>query len=325
MLSEFNIHLSNVFDATVILSEEQQTIILMLYCKQNVACDAPSGWMKSTMLYLLAHKVYQTIGMQTILTAENHLQENELVLAERLGLRVGVVGDSVERFDLDPKKDKYDLIFVPYSFFCSKQKCKEFANYFNSKIAYWGVDHPCLKKSLWPVLRDCNNTLGSNMFLMSKEGYENLDLNGFLSYKINQNINCEYIQDITLKDSSDKLKWLCDHSQQLNGQGLVYCNDENMCRIISKLLRKRRVKAEEYIDVCSSSNQERVHYLTNSFSNGGLPILVTTQNIGTNLTNPNLRFVIHFDMPKDMRVYRLHVGQLGQLATMPTVINLHST
>lgn len=88
------------------------------------------------------------------------------------------------------------------------------------------------------------------------------------------------------------MKWLIDNAGLLHGQGLIYCNDEAICKTISKQLRKKKIKAEAYVDVFDSSNKERVNYLTNSFSNGGLPVLVTTHSVGKNLTNPNIRFIV---------------------------------
>jgi superfamily II DNA/RNA helicase len=79
------------------------------------------------------------------------------------------------------------------------------------------------------------------------------------------------------------------------------------------------IKAEAYIDVANSCKKEHINYLTNSFSNGGLPILITTQEAGKNLSNPNIRFVIHYDVPANPDLYKLHVMQIGKLANEPIV------
>ena len=74
-----------------------------------------------------------------------------------------------------------------------------------------------------------------------------------------------------------------------------------------------------YIDVMNPKKSERVNYLTNSFTGGSMPILITTQKIGTYLSNPRLRFIIHYDIPSDRKEYQLHISQIGKLAAQPVV------
>ena len=81
--------------------------------------------------------------------------------------------------------------------------------------------------------------------------------------------------------------------------------------------------AEAYIDVANPEKRERINYLTNSFSNGGLPVLITTHNVGKNLSNPRIRFIIHYDMPAGEQLHNLHISQIGQLAENPTVYDLY--
>lgn len=320
-LENCNAHLAEKFGSEHVLTAEQQQVIINLRHRQNVACDAPSGWMKSVMLYLVAQHEHSKTGKQTILTAEAHLQENELVLAEKMGLLCGSIDGHISDFDKDFKKTKYDVIFIPYPLFSEQQKMAEFISYFDGKIAYWGLDHPILAKDSWSHLCAAGEALGATMYLMSKEGFDGLSLAG---YAVHSSKDCTNypLSKVTLLSEEDKMKWLIENIDLLHGQGLIYCNDEAICKTISKQLRKKKVKAEAYVDVFDSSNKERVNYLTNSFSNGGLPVLVTTHSVGKNLTNPNIRFIIHYDVPGDRELYQLHLSQIGQLAVDPMISDL---
>lgn len=273
------------------------------------------------MLYLVAQHEHSKSGKQTILTAEAHLQENELVLAEKLGLRCGIFDGTISDFDKDFKKDKYDIIFVPYRLFCEQHNISEFVAYFDGKIAYWGLDHPVLAKDCWSLLCAAGEELGATMYLMSKEGFDGLTLTGYAMHKSVSSAD-RLSSKVTLFSEEEKMKWLIDSISLLHGQGLIYCNEEAVCKTISKQLRKKKIKAEAYVDVFDASNKERVNYLTNSFSNGGLPVLVTTHSVGKNLTNPNIRFVIHYDVPEDRVLYQLHLSQIGQLADDPLILDL---
>ena len=323
LIAEFTTILEERFGSSLKLNSSQQQIICSLFRGNKVAFNAPSGSMKSVILYLLAQKEHQASGKQTILTAESHLQENELVLADRLGLKGGVVVGSMAEFLADFKKDMYDIVFVPYEFFKQHENIIPFIDYFSGKVSYWGLDHPASEKAIWAQLNNCCTALDATMYLMAKDGFPDLDLSGFDFYEIHDNTETSLVKKQTFYASEERLKWLISSLDKLYGQGLIYCEDEATCKALSKHLRKNKIMAEAYIDVANPEKRERINYLTNSFSNGGLPVLITTHNVGKNLSNPRIRFIIHYDMPADEQLHNLHISQIGQLAENPTVYDLY--
>lgn len=321
LITEFNSILEDRFGPTHGLTVAQQSIVLALYHGKSVACNAPSGSMKNIMLYLLALKEHQNSGKQTLLTAEAHLQENELVLAERLDLKGGIISTMAE-FLADYKKDKYDIIFVSYEFFKKHENIAPFVDYFTNKVTYWGLDHPASAQDIWMQLNNCGVALDAVMFLMDKVGFGSLDLSNYQRIDIAGTADLGVVKKHTLFSHEEKLKWILANLDELNGQGLIYCDDEATCKSLSKSLRKNKVMAEAYIDVYNPEKKEHTNYLTNSFTSGGLPILVTTHEAGKHLSNPHIRFIIHFDIPEDQELYQLHITQIGQLATDAVVHDL---
>ncbi len=321
LVAEFNSILEDRFGAKHRLSAAQQNVVLALYHGQSVACNAPSGSMKNVMLYLLALKEHQLSGKQTLLTAEAHLQENELVLADRLGLKGGIISTMAE-FSADFKKDKYDVIFVSYDFFKKHENIAPFVDYFTDKVAYWGLDHPASAPDIWMQLNNCGVALDAVMFLMDKVGFANLDLSNYQRIDIAGTTDLGVVKKHTLFAPDEKMKWLLANLDELGGQGLIYCNDEATCKALGKVLRKNKIMAEAYINVSNPEKKEHINYLTNSFSSGGLPVLVTTQEAGKNLSNPRIRFILHYDIPEDQELYQIHVTQIGQLATDAAVHDL---
>lgn len=321
LIAEFNAILEERFGTEHRLSAVQQKIVLALYHGNSVACNAPSGSMKNVMLYLLALKEHQISGKQTLLTAEAHLQENELVLADRLGLKGGIISTMAE-FLADFKKDKYDVIFVSYEFFKKHENIASFVDYFTNKVAYWGLDHPASAQDIWMQLNNCGVVLDAVMFLMDKVGFADLDLSNYQRIDIAGTTDLGVSKKHTLVAHDEKLKWLLANLDELNGQGLIYCDDEATCKALSKSLRKNKIMAEAYINVTNSEKREHINYLTNSFTSGGLPVLVTTHEAGKNLSNPRIRFIIHYDIPEDQELYQLHIAQIGQLATDAVVHDL---
>ena len=321
LVAEFNSILEDRFGAKYRLNIIQQNVVLALYHGQSVACNAPSGSMKNVMLYLLALKEHQSSGKQTLLTAEAHLQENELVLADRLGLKGGIISTMAE-FLTDFKKDKYDVIFISYDFFKKHENIAPFVDYFTDKVAYWGLDHPASAPEIWMQLNNCGVALDAVMFLMDKVGFANLDLSNYQRFDMAGTTNLSTVKKHTLFAPSEKVEWLLENLDELSGQGLIYCNDEATCIALSKSLRKNKIMAEAYINVSNPEKKEHINYLTNSFTSGGLPVLVTTHEAGKNLSNPRIRFIIHYDIPEDQELYQLHITQIGQLATDAVVHDL---
>lgn len=322
LIAEFDSILEERFDEDHKLTKKLQEVVLDLYHGKSVAFNAPSGSMKNVLLYLLAHKEHQASGKQTILTAESYLQENELVLAERLGLKGGMISGTISEFLADFKKEKYDIVFVPYEFFEDEVNISEFTSYFADKVAFWGIDHPTAEVSICQKLFSCAENIGAIKFLMSKEGFAGIDVNGYSTYEITSTFDTGIVKKITLYSSEEKTKWMLDNLDKLSGQGIVYCNDEETCKLVAKTLRKKKILAEAFIDALNPDKKERINYLTNTFSKGGLAVLVTTHDIGKNLANPRIRFILHYDTPEDGELHALHVSQIGKLAEAPNVYDL---
>ena len=319
LINEFNAILRAKFDDDHTLNEIQREIVCSLYHGVNVACCAPSGFMKTVMLYLLILKSHKESGKQSLLTSESYLQENELVLAERLGLSGGYINSSMKEFLKDFKKEKYDVIFVPYEFFQNEENTDGFISYFSNNISFWGIDHPENHLDLWRKIIHCGAELQSVEYAMTKESFGGVPLDDFRYYKVSEDADNSMVRKITFTDPKLRINWIIEHLDDFHGQGIIYCNDESSCKVICKQLRKKRMIAEAYIDVMNPKKSERVNYLTNSFTGGSMPILVTTQKIGTYLSNPRLRFIIHYDIPSDRKEYQLHISQIGKLAVQPVI------
>lgn len=323
LIEEFNSILEEQFGSDYNLTCTYQQVISALFRRNKAALDESSGFMKSILLYLLALKEHQKSGKQTIFTAEAHLQENELAISDRLNLKGTAINDSMNDFLNDFKKNQYDIVFVSYDFFKRPENIVPFVNYFSDKVAYWGLDHPTSEKSIWTNLNDCCNVIGATMYLMSKDGFDGLDLTDFECCKISSSIDVDIIKEQTFLSSEERLKWILDKMGELQGQGIIYCEDENTCKLLSKQLRRNKIMAEAYVDVMNPNKRDRINYLTNCFSTGRLPVLIMTHEVGKNLCNPHIRFIVHFDIPSDTRLRALHLSQIGRLAENPVVYDLY--
>ena len=309
IVREIETSLSDKFGEDVALTEAQRIIATLLSSHENVVYVAPAGNRKSLLLNWFAYKAHHETNKQTIISADSYMQENLLVLAEKTGLRAGVIMD-MDSFRADFSKEKYDIIFAPLDFFDNPSNVAKFIEYFTGRISYWGIDNPSKENGTLQALIDCGAKIGSAMYIMLKPGNDIPDIEGFKVVGVAGSDHTVSIKKINLINDEDKKKWIVENTHLLLGQGIIYCNLEDDCASICKALRKKKIKAEAYIQIDQEDNAEKINYLTGTFTQGGLPIIATTHETGKNLTNPNLRFIIHYDVPK-RNIYDTHVGQLA--------------
>ena len=241
-----------------------------------------------------------------------------LVMAERLGLKAGFVSETADELIKDVKRDKYDIVFVPYDFLDNKEETNTLLRFLDGKIKYWGLDHPLAYEDKWDNIRDYGKTINATFYLMSKEGFGEMKLEGYHVYELDYEENSVAVENYQNSSVEEKLDWLNNHLEIFDGVGIIYCDEADTCKMVSKYLRKRKIKAPEYIDV---NNEELMHYLTNSFISGGIKTLVTTHELGKNLSNPRMNFVIHFDTV-DADMMKMHEEQISKASSHKLVINL---
>lgn len=317
-----NTYLQEQFSDSSTLSPSAEQVFVSLLHRNHTQYTAPTGSMKNVVLYLLALREHEQAGKQTLLTAEAYLQENELVLASQLGLKSGFIGTDMEGFLQDFKKDKYDIIFVPYEFFQNHKNYGPFLEFFSDRVSYWGFDHPPEGLGCWEQITSCAEVLHTTMYVMGRVVSSGFDTASFHSFTLPEGEFHTQPHTVRVSGTEEKLAWLLDHLDLFTGQGLIYCNDEVTCKKICKELRKQRKFQSEVYNV-ENSQPERINYLTNLFSTGRLRVLVTTQRAGVSLSNPWIRFILHFDLP-DRELASLHHMQLGQLAVHPIQYDLIS-
>ncbi len=309
--------LQTLFDEPVNLSDSQRNLINSLDAGVHTACSAQSGSLKSLIFMTMVLKERRETGKQGLITAERFLQENELVMAERLGLNAGFVSETAEELIKDVKKDKYDIIFVPYDFLDNYEEANTLLRFLDGKIKYWGLDHPLAYEDNWDVIKDYGKMVNATFYLMSKEGFGEMNLEGYHVYELDYEGNAVEVENHEYSSVDEKLEWFDKHLEVFDGVGIIYCDLPETCKMVSKYLRKRKVKAPEYIDV---NNEELMHYLTNSFISGGIKTLITTHELGKNLSNPKIGFIIHFDMPNP-EIAKVHEGQISNIAKEKRMIN----
>uniref|UniRef100_H2YNF8 ATP-dependent DNA helicase n=1 Tax=Ciona savignyi TaxID=51511 RepID=H2YNF8_CIOSA len=93
------------------------------------------------------------------------------------------------------------------------------------------------------------------------------------------------------------------------GSGIIYCHKREDCMTLSAELLKRGIHAKPYHAGLSNKERESVQ---NDWTLGKVPIIVATISFGMGVDKSNVRFVVHWTIPKSMAGYYQESGRAGR-------------
>ncbi|ULQ61174.1 DNA helicase RecQ [Brucepastera parasyntrophica] len=108
------------------------------------------------------------------------------------------------------------------------------------------------------------------------------------------------------KPLAQVLEFLEDHQGE---SGIIYCFSRKQVDSLTAELRGRRISALPYH--AGLSDEERTANQA-QFIQDDVQIMIATVAFGMGINKPNVRFVIHFDLPKSLEQYYQEVGRAGR-------------
>lgn len=118
-----------------------------------------------------------------------------------------------------------------------------------------------------------------------------------------KNLNYIVLQE---EDKLGRLLQLCKH---FKGTGVIYARNRRLCRDIAEYLSQHGQSADYYhagLDQ-ASRNRKQEAWIQNK-----IRIIVSTNAFGMGIDKPDVRFVLHYEMPDSLEAYYQEAGRAGR-------------
>ncbi|MDQ0617250.1 RecQ family ATP-dependent DNA helicase [Arthrobacter globiformis] len=110
-------------------------------------------------------------------------------------------------------------------------------------------------------------------------------------------------------EDRDKRRAVVEQVAELRGPGLLYAATRKDTETYAAELTERGLRAEAYHAGRKQSERDQVH---EKFLDDELDVVVATTAFGMGIDKPNVRFVIHADIPESLDAYYQEIGRSGR-------------
>jgi ATP-dependent DNA helicase RecQ len=113
------------------------------------------------------------------------------------------------------------------------------------------------------------------------------------------------------QDSVDgRRRWIIDYARERRGlAGIVYARTRRGVEEMAEALQNAGVPAEAYHAGLPAPQRSRVQ---RAFTVGDIPLIVATNAFGMGIDKPDVRYVIHLNMPGRLEAYYQEAGRAGR-------------
>jgi ATP-dependent DNA helicase RecQ len=117
--------------------------------------------------------------------------------------------------------------------------------------------------------------------------------------------NINYI----VREAEDKLSSLLKIAQSVQGTGIVYVRNRQKTKEIALFLKKNNIQADYFH---AGLTHEMRNIRQDEWKKGKIRIIVATNAFGMGIDKPDVRFVVHFDLPDCIESYFQEAGRAGR-------------
>jgi len=189
-------------------------------------------------------------------------------------------------------------------------------------ISQWGYDfRPEYRiisniRDLFPAVQICAFTATANSITL-RDIKKYLRMDSFVLYRssfLKSNIRFGTIY------SENKIKILCLLLNEFEGSGIIYMRSRNGTEILSNKLNRLSYSTLYYHAGMSAEERKEVQ---EKWLTGETRVIVSTTAFGMGIDKPDVRFVIHYDLPTSIEEFYQEAGRAGRDRKMSDAVILY--
>jgi ATP-dependent DNA helicase RecQ len=128
---------------------------------------------------------------------------------------------------------------------------------------------------------------------------------GLVFQKSFERKNISYV----VQHTESKLRKMLDIANGVKGTGIVYVRSRKECAELAKFYNDNGISADFYHAGLSSDERSKKQ---ENWKNNKIRIIVATNAFGMGIDKPDVRFVIHKDLPASLEAYYQEAGRAGR-------------
>lgn len=305
-----------------------------------------TGWGKSTV-YFIATRILRDrgYGVSILISPLLSLMRNQIESAAKLGIVAGTINssnqDDWESIKTRLSNDEIDVLLISPERLGNQEFTSNFMPLINRGVGLFVVDEAhCISdwghdfRPDYQRIVNIINTLPSTVPVLATTATANNrvvdDIKNQLGNALvilrgpllRESLN---LQVIELSSQAERMAWLAEHLNEVDGSGIVYCSTKGDCNRVAGWLRSRGIDALEYHsslyadkDINTTERASREAKLMNN----EVKVLVSTIALGMGFDKPDLAFVIHYQRPGSIVSYYQQIGRAGRALDNAVVVLL---
>ncbi|MGG3570941.1 DNA helicase RecQ [Bacillus gobiensis] len=335
MLTKARKDLQNYFGYSSFRPGQEKVISNVLERKRNSACIMPTGGGKSICYQIPA---LQLPGTTLVISPLISLMKDQVDALNVAGIPASYINSSLSYQEMrirlsETKQGRYKLLYIAPERLQSPEFLQEIKQLEIPLIAVdeahcisqWGHDF----RPSYMNIKEMLNALPGDPVILALTATATPqvsdDICRLLHIDASQVVSTGFARSnlsFQLVKGEDKMRYLENYIKTNKDEsGIIYTATRKEADRISQALRNKGIRAGRYH--AGMNDEERLRE-QEDFLQDNITIMVATSAFGMGIDKSNIRYVIHYQMPKDMESYYQEAGRAGRDGADSECILLYS-